>query len=226
MKEELPDAGRVASEGTGSLTGSRRPVPLFRCRRVFPGDAGELGVMRRWVMSMLPGCSARDDVVLIATELASNAICHTASGRGGWFAVEVRGYRAWLRVAVTDGGAPQEPRIISDPAGERRRGLLVVSALSVRAGVRGDDRGRSVWADVACDDLTSWSLPASTSASGHGISAWFGERTRQWWALVHGELVEASSPAELAALVSQVAGRPPRCPEGQASGKPGPGHAR
>lgn len=35
--------------------------------------------------SVLPECPARDDVISVATELASNAILHTASGNRGWF---------------------------------------------------------------------------------------------------------------------------------------------
>ena len=127
-------------------------APGSRWRRDFPGEESQLGVLRRWLASLLPPCPARDDVVSVANELGSNAIVHTLSGRGGRFAVEVTWYGPLVRVAVADGGAPAGPRIIDDPAGEHGRGLLVVRELSARTGECGDERGRLVWADVPWSD--------------------------------------------------------------------------
>jgi serine/threonine-protein kinase RsbW len=135
----------------------------MRWRRVFPGDKRQLGVMRQWLASLLPDGPARDDVVLIATELASNAICHTASGQGGCFAVEIRWRRSAVRVAVADSGGPAQPRIIEDPAGERGRGLLLVRGLSQRTGTCGDHQGRLVWADVRWDGPPELRRPARSS---------------------------------------------------------------
>lgn len=116
--------------------------------------------MRRWLESVLPPCPARDDVMSVAGEFAANAVRHTASGRGGKFAVEVTWQPGVVRVTVADGGAPGEPRVIEDLAGESGRGLLMVRGLSLRSGVRGDARGRMVWADLAWDgprpDAESW----------------------------------------------------------------------
>jgi len=124
-------------------------APGLRTRRVFPGEERALAALRRWLSSMLTACPARDDVLCVATELGTNAVRHTASGRGGWFAVEIVWGESVLRVAVIDGGGPAEPHVIDDPAGEGGRGLLLVRGLSVRTGVRGDQRGRLVWADCA-----------------------------------------------------------------------------
>jgi hypothetical protein len=55
-------------------------VPGLRWRRVFSGHERELSVLRRWLSSLLPECPERDDVLVVANELASNAIRHTASG--------------------------------------------------------------------------------------------------------------------------------------------------
>jgi hypothetical protein len=123
----------------------------IRWRRVFKGEERQLAVMRRWLASLLPASPARDDVTLIATELASNAICHTASGQGGSLTVEVTWWRSVVRVGVADCGGPAEPRVIEDPDGERGRGLLLVSGMSLRTGACGDQRGRLVWADVRWD---------------------------------------------------------------------------
>jgi anti-sigma regulatory factor (Ser/Thr protein kinase) len=122
---------------------------MARRWRVFPGEASQLRLVRRWLASFLPEGPARDDVFSVATELASNAVRHTGSGQGGTFAVEVSWHHDEIRVAVTDSGAPQGPVLIGDIDGESGRGLLLVSALAIRAGVDGDRRGRRVWADLA-----------------------------------------------------------------------------
>ncbi len=115
--------------------------------------------MRRWLASLLADSATRENVALIATELAGNAIRHTASGQGGAFAVEVTRHEAIIRVAVADGGAAGEPALIDEPGADSGRGLQVVRGLAIDTGVRGDRQGRLVWADV----LDSCSIPAPPS---------------------------------------------------------------
>ena len=131
----------------------------MRWRRVFRGDERQLGVMRRWLTALLPAGPARDDVNLVATELASNAICHTASGQGGFFTVEITWWHSVVRVGVTDCGGPAQPQVVEDPPDEHGRGLLLVSLLSLRTGMCGDQRGRLVWADVR------WAGPGPASGT-------------------------------------------------------------
>jgi len=191
-------------------------VPGMRWRRVFPGEERQLGILRRWLASLLPESPTRDDLATVATELASNTLRHTASGRGGWFAVEITWHEPVVRVAVADRGGPTEPQVIEDPAAEHGRGLLVVRGLSVRTGVSGDHRGRLVWADVRWEGT----VPAATATASDpyeaairegevalarrfaGVPAWFGRSTLQWWALPNtGGLVSAPSAQDLAALL-------------------------
>jgi anti-sigma regulatory factor (Ser/Thr protein kinase) len=133
-------------------TRGRWQMPAISWQRVFPGEASQLAALRQWLAALLPACPARDDLAVVATELGANAIQHTASGRGGRFAVQVSRDRALVRVAVTDGGAATGPRIIEEPGGERGRGLRLVEGLSAGMGVSGDHRGRRVWADIAWGD--------------------------------------------------------------------------
>lgn len=126
------------------------PMTLAWRRRVFPGCEQELGQVRRWLASLVPDCDARDDLLSVATELAANAIEHTASGEpGGTFAVEVSWQPSLAQVVVVDGGGQAEPQVICDPGGERGRGLLLVRGLAARTGWTGDRRGRLVWAQIA-----------------------------------------------------------------------------
>jgi ribosomal protein S18 acetylase RimI-like enzyme len=115
---------------------------------VFPGEPRQLAELRRWIASLLPPRPPRDDVTVVADELASNAIQHTRSGQGGQFAVEITRHGPLVRVSVADHGAPDGPRLIDDPQSEHGRGLLVVQGLSVRTGAHGDQRGRLIWADI------------------------------------------------------------------------------
>jgi serine/threonine-protein kinase RsbW len=173
--------------------------------------------LRQWLKELLPKREARDDVILVANELAANAVCHTASGRGGQFSVEVTVAGDLLRVRVGDGGGPSQPRIINDPAGECGRGLRLVQKLSVGMGVSGGEHGRFVHA------VLEWPEPGPGESEGnHGqttplralqerfpqVPVWFGLATRRWWALVaidgEGGLVAAASPGELAAVLAAV----------------------
>ena len=61
-------------------------------RRVFPGSGDQVARARLFVGHVLGGCPAADDAVLLTSELVTNAITHTASGRGGKVVVTV--YRA------------------------------------------------------------------------------------------------------------------------------------
>jgi Histidine kinase-like ATPase domain len=167
-------------------------VPGLRWRRVLPGEDHQLAELRRWIAALLPPCPARDDVTTVANELCGNAIKHTASGRGGWFAVEIAWRGRLVGVAVADNGAPDGPRVINDLSREHGRGLLLVQGLSVRTGVCGDRRGRLMWADVPWDTATadrradayeasirdgkgpSWPAASRTCPPGSGGPPWRG----------------------------------------------------
>lgn len=220
-------------------------VSVLRWRRVLRGDEAQISVLRRWIAGLLPECGARDDVVAVAVELATNAIRHTASGRGGLFAAEVSWHRSAVRVAVADDGAPQGPRMIEDPLAEHGRGLVLVRGLSSRMGISGDHRGRLVWAEVPWtgDGATAPAalLPgyeaairdgqAELARRHHGTLTWFGHATQQWWAFTRqpgtGSLVAADSPHELARLLDELAARhPPRPHPSESATVEDPGTAR
>ena len=127
--------------------------------RVFPGEPGQVRRVRAFVACVLAGCPAREALLTCVSELAANAIAHTASGAaGGVFAVEVvRPEPGVARVAVTDAGGPREPaiRYPDEPAdldclAEGGRGLALVAACSSSWGYRDADEGagRVVWAEA------------------------------------------------------------------------------
>jgi serine/threonine-protein kinase RsbW len=162
----------MSSGSDGRVPAAGAWTPALRWRRVFPGEARELAALRRFLAVLLPECAARDDVMCVATELSSNALRHTVSGRGGRFAVEIVWDTAAVHLAVSDGGAPSGPRVVDDPRQENGRGLLLVRALSRSCGACGDQRGRVVWADVPWADAEAASLGRRVAAVGDGGEIW------------------------------------------------------
>jgi anti-sigma regulatory factor (Ser/Thr protein kinase) len=230
-------ADTAAPQERGPLPASAARAPSAmpeleqRWRRVFPGHAGELRTLRQWLAGLLPGVPARDDVIVVAVELATNAVKHTASGRGGYFAVEITWHAqpGTVRIAVADCGAPTGPQTASgpDPFSEHGRGLQVVRGLASRTGACGDHRGRLIWADVpwAGDSPVDSGYPAgykaalrdglaSLAAEHADVVTWFGRATLQWWALTGqpgtGCLVTAPSAGELASILDRHQARSPR----------------
>ena len=241
----MPATGGAPDQRRDQPRTPQELVPGTRWRRRFPGEERQLGVIRRWLGSLLPDSPARDDLAVVATELGTNAIRHTASGQGGWLVVEITWYGPVVRVTVGDNGGPTEPRVIDDPAAEHGRGLLLVRGLSLRTGVCGDHRGRLVWADLLWESTD----PATQAAASDpheaairdgeaalarrfaGVPTWFGRSTLTWWALPEtGGLVSAPSADDLAALLYRLetAGPPRSLAGGQSceadTERPGLGH--
>jgi anti-sigma regulatory factor (Ser/Thr protein kinase) len=195
-----------------------------------------VGRVRRFVAELLAGYPERDDVALCATELATNAIRHTASGRGGFFAVELTWAGMTIRLAVADGGAPAGPVLRQrdlDALKEAGRGLAVVASLCDRYGAEGDHRGRVVWAQFCSASAAAPHgarvplIPQSATAEDAALLArqyagwhtWFGPWTRQWWAVPRHDagatpLITASSARALASRLDTLQGDPPRAGPG------------
>ncbi len=122
-------------------------------RRVFPGRPEQVAQARRFVARMLDGCPVADDAQLCASELASNAIRHTRTGRrSGKFQVLVWRGRASACVAVLDDGSDITPVAAANtarPLTESGHGLLAVQTLAARWGHHGyrdgSARGTAVW---------------------------------------------------------------------------------
>lgn len=121
-------------------------------RRVFPGRPDQVAHARRFVGRVLTGCPVADDAVLCVSELASNAIRHTRTGRNGKFQVVVWRGMASVCVAVLDDGSDKTPTPTPGQAGrlaESGHGLLAVQALAAWWGHHtyrdGSTRGTAVW---------------------------------------------------------------------------------
>lgn len=120
----------------------------------FAGRPECLAEARRFTYAVLGECDGAHTVALVADELAGNAIKHTASGGpGGEFVLRLAVLGDRCRVRVDDQGGPTAPSVrAAEDDDEAGRGLTIVAMLCSRWGVDGDERARSVWADVAFDE--------------------------------------------------------------------------
>ena len=129
--------------------GPARPAPAADLpRRPRPG---QLRPPLRPAAPSPPTVTATD-AALLTSELATNAIQHTATGHGGTFEVIICQRPATVRIAVLDGGSLAIPA----PALDQRlhtsgRGLALVDALARQWGQQGNQCGRAVWFELEAE---------------------------------------------------------------------------
>jgi two-component sensor histidine kinase len=114
-------------------------------QRTYAGRVDQIRLVRRDLSKHLGDCPVRDEAVLIASEVGTNAILHSRS-RGGHFTIRVQLHRDCLRVECQDAGGPWRGRHQDD---DRPHGLAVVETMTGPTGwgveLTGDG-GRIVWA--------------------------------------------------------------------------------
>jgi anti-sigma regulatory factor (Ser/Thr protein kinase) len=120
------------------------PVATTCYTGIFPGRADQLHQVRRTVAQHLAGCPAVADATLVLSELAANAIVHSAS-RGQFFTIRAEVFPDYVWVEAEDLGGPWRRR----QADDRPHGLEVVEALTGAGGWGVESTtggGRVVWA--------------------------------------------------------------------------------
>lgn len=112
-------------------------------RRRFAAAPASVAATRHFVEALLAGCDAsvRERAVLLASELATNAVAHA----GGDFVVEVRVESAEIFLAVRDTSAARPRRRSPGPTDPGGRGLQIVDALADEWGVDDHRDGKTVW---------------------------------------------------------------------------------
>lgn len=130
----------------GGMSSATATIPQAR---TFAGSPEEMRNVRDFVRQLVKGCPVTDDVVLLSSELAANAVRHTASGADGTFCVLVQVLNGWVRVEVHDMGSVTAPAVRRSGApGESGAGLAVVEAIADRWGFHGGQLGRVVWFEM------------------------------------------------------------------------------
>lgn len=134
-------------QGARSATASLAAGPT----RIFCGTAQQVSQVRQFVRSELAGHPALSDAVVVASELAANAVAHTASGSDdGLFLVSLaRLGPQHIAVLVTDQGSPGQPHAWhARPDDESGRGLAIVTDYSCLVAWLGDQAMRTILAIV------------------------------------------------------------------------------
>lgn len=96
--------------------------------------------------------SVRDDVLLLVTELVSDAVRHAEAGADRAVRVELRQQARMVRVAVFDEGtgfAAEAPGLKRDQSGGW--GLILVDRIADRWAITPTASGTCAWFEIRCD---------------------------------------------------------------------------
>jgi anti-sigma regulatory factor (Ser/Thr protein kinase) len=102
------------------------PGPPRTCSQTYPGRPDQVREARAFVAAAVRGCPAADEVVLMADEIAANAVLYSHSNEpGGVFTVRVEVCAGhWVQVLVDDAGSPQPPRLRGTDLGRARHAAV------------------------------------------------------------------------------------------------------
>ncbi|GLX05440.1 ATP-binding protein [Microbispora sp. NBRC 16548] len=131
-------------------------MPAWRLSRHFLGRPASVTEARRFITSTLGTWPVAEAAELIVSELATNAVRHTASARfGGKFTVSIQAEPDQVWLGVVDEGGAEVPRLVRPSDDEGGRGLLLVANLADNWGVYGNHAGRTVWALLKVDPIAA-----------------------------------------------------------------------
>jgi serine/threonine-protein kinase RsbW len=122
---------------------------------VFLGSLDQVAQVRAEMRDFLDGCPVADDAVLVASELAANAVLHSSS-REHFFTLRAEVHRDYIWVETEDLGGPW---LCRTPDG-RPHGLDIVMALAEEWGIEITTEGERVaWARIAMPQLSACMAP-------------------------------------------------------------------
>ncbi|TLP66525.1 ATP-binding protein [Microbispora triticiradicis] len=135
-------------------------TPATRTRAqalALPGEPESVSAARAFATGCLPaGCPRADDVALVVSELATNAVLHSRSGDdGGTFVVLIDVEPGAVAVAVADAGPALVPGMRPEGEDEHGRGLALVADLADAYEVTTTETGRTAWVRLDWDTTTT-----------------------------------------------------------------------
>lgn len=109
-------------------------------QRDFRPDPRSARAVRRFVTEALTGSTQPDDIVLTASELASNVIRHADTP----YTVRLELRENLVRLEISDGSSII-PAV--EDLTDSQRGLRIVTATSDKWGIERNDNGKTIWAE-------------------------------------------------------------------------------
>jgi len=121
--------------------------PTALREQVLPGHPAQVHVARAFVAAVLATCPVADDAVLCVSELAGNAVLHSASRNpGGTFTVRASIFDDHVRIEVEDNGGTWDEHPHRD---SRSHGLDIVRELGADCGRDGGPlTGWVIWVRI------------------------------------------------------------------------------
>ena len=197
------DWGRQARKAAAAS--GRLAPPVVWWGRDFPGGEDQVRQVRHWIEDLLPPCDPVADIVLLASELCTNAVMHTRSGNaGGRFSVDVEWAPQAVRVVIGDQGSPAAPAITAKTRtrpGPTSTGAGCGSSTNWPTtggrpatwgtagpgpGIQWQAKGGPVPAGPAAGCEAAWTDLTGLREVFPGTTIWWGHQTRAWWAALTG----------------------------------------
>jgi serine/threonine-protein kinase RsbW len=113
----------------------------------YPAEPAQVGQARAALAVILGDCPRADDAILVASELATNSVVHSASRDGGEFTLRAEVRQDHVLIEVEDAGGAW----LGGPGDDGRpHGFDVVAAVAgpQNWGINGDTSGRVAWATL------------------------------------------------------------------------------
>ncbi|MFJ8046054.1 ATP-binding protein [Kitasatospora sp. NPDC096147] len=172
-------------------------MPVHTASTMLIRDPASVPKARRWVRSQVAGWGVQlddatlDAIEVVTSELATNAVRHTA---GAMIILGVHAHpdRRRLLVEVHDGSAAlPRPRVVGPDDGNGR-GLFLVKHLATGHGAELTERGKKVWAELQLPEqpLTRRQLLAHPSRALRAVVHRLGGRRRP---LIHRAVLAPAS---------------------------------
>lgn len=142
-----------------------------------PGEPEHVSRVRGFVTKTLQSASLpsidSDAATLLTSELVTNAILHTDSGRpGGAVTVVVLRLPDGILVEVVDDGSAGTPVVKSDALAGEGQGLYLVQQMASQWGYLRDSDGTTVWFHLIADDPAAGPGPTDRQHSGKSHVTW------------------------------------------------------
>lgn len=142
------------AKGHTRTSGARHRAAILGSVTV-PGRPEQVSGTRAFIartLAELPDVDC-DAATLLTSELVTNAIQHTRSGKpGGTVTVVVIGVPGGVLVEVVDGGSAGTPVVKGDLYAAEGHGLFLVQQLAAQWGYLRDTDGTTVWFHLAMAD--------------------------------------------------------------------------